>query len=88
MAAAENGSGLAAATVRFMGESFTLLDCPGAVDFRGEARAALPSSDAAIVELRSASQGVASFETAPSHLAELSGRLADQVLAARKSRAA
>lgn len=49
VAAAENGSGLAAATVRFMGESFTLLDCPGAVDFRGEARAALPSCDAAIV---------------------------------------
>lgn len=41
-----------------------------------------------IVELRSASQGVGTFMVEPSHLAELTGKLADQVLLARKSQAA
>lgn len=41
-----------------------------------------------IVELRSASQGVGTYVMEPSHLAELTGKLADPVLLARKSQAA
>jgi elongation factor G len=38
-----------------------------------------------IVELRSASAGTGSFVARFDHLAELSGRLADQVVAARQA---
>jgi elongation factor G len=40
-----------------------------------------------IVDLRSLTQGVGTFETAFDHLAELSGKLADSVVAARKAAA-
>ncbi|MFV0368720.1 MAG: elongation factor G, partial [Hyphomicrobiaceae bacterium] len=41
-----------------------------------------------IVELRSATAGVGTFTAAFDHLAELTGKLADQVLAEHKSEAA
>ena len=41
-----------------------------------------------IIELRSATQGVGSFNSQFDHLAELTGRLADQVLASRSAKAA
>ena len=41
-----------------------------------------------IIELRSATQGVGSFKAEFDHLAELTGRLADQVLASRSAKAA
>jgi elongation factor G len=37
------------------------------------------------VELRSLTQGVATYEMAFDHLAELTGKIADQVVAARKA---
>ncbi len=49
-------------------------------------RALIPEAEIGdlIVELRSATSGVGAFETKFDHLAELSGRAADQVIAARK----
>ena len=46
----------------------------------------IPSSDIVdlIIELRSLSQGVATFRSSFDHLQELTGRLADQVIEARK----
>jgi elongation factor G len=41
--------GLSAATVNFMGDSYTFIDCPGSVEFAHDMRAALPAVDAAIV---------------------------------------
>jgi elongation factor G len=41
--------GLSAASVNFMGDSYTFLDCPGSVEFAHDMRAALPAVDAAIV---------------------------------------
>src|SRR5690242_18932287 len=41
--------GLSAATVNFMGDSFTFIDCPGSVEFAHDMRAALPAVDAAVV---------------------------------------
>jgi elongation factor G len=41
--------GLSAATVNFMGDSYTFLDCPGSIEFAHDMRAALPAVDAAIV---------------------------------------
>src|SRR5689334_9755580 len=43
------GVGLSAATVSFMGDSYTFIDCPGSVEFAHDMRAALPAVDAAIV---------------------------------------
>jgi elongation factor G len=40
---------LNAATVQFMEESFTFVDCPGSIEFGQEARAALAGCDAAVV---------------------------------------
>ncbi|MGE0238037.1 MAG: elongation factor G [Parvibaculaceae bacterium] len=40
---------LNAATVQFMEESFTFIDCPGSIEFGQEARAALAGCDAAVV---------------------------------------
>ncbi|MHA1546705.1 MAG: elongation factor G, partial [Alphaproteobacteria bacterium] len=37
------------ATIDFLGDSFTFLDCPGSVEFRYEALSVLPAVDAAIV---------------------------------------
>ena len=37
------------ATTSFMGESFTVIDCPGSVEFIHDMRAALPAVDAAVV---------------------------------------
>ena len=37
------------ATVQFMGETFTFVDCPGSIEFGQEARAALMGCDAAVV---------------------------------------
>jgi elongation factor G len=41
-----------------------------------------------IIDLRSLTQGVGTFEMAFDHLAELSGKLADQVVATQKQMAA
>src|SRR6202044_2446644 len=51
------------------------------------ARALIPEAEIGdlIVELRSATAGVGAFETKFDHLAELSGRAADLVVAARKN---
>src|SRR4029077_14508247 len=43
------GVGLSAATASFMGDSYTLIDCPGSIEFAHDMRAALPAIDAAIV---------------------------------------
>jgi elongation factor G len=40
---------LNAATVTFMDESFTFIDCPGSIEFGQDARAALAGCDAAVV---------------------------------------
>jgi elongation factor G len=55
-----------------------------------EVRAMMPTAETAdlIVELRSATQGVASFTRSFDHLAELSGKAADAVCARRSARAA
>ncbi|SFU55112.1 translation elongation factor 2 (EF-2/EF-G) [Methylobacterium sp. 174MFSha1.1] len=37
------------ATTRFLGESFTFVDCPGSIEFAHDLRAVLPACDAAIV---------------------------------------
>jgi elongation factor G len=51
--------------------------------------AQMPQSELAdlIIDLRSLTQGVGTFETEFDHLAELSGKLADQVVATRKAAA-
>jgi elongation factor G len=41
--------GLSAASVNFMGDSYTFLDCPGSIEFAHDMRAALAAVDAAIV---------------------------------------
>jgi elongation factor G len=41
--------GLTAATISFMGDSYTFIDCPGSVEFAQDMRAALPAVDAAVV---------------------------------------
>ena len=41
--------GLSAASVNFMGDSYTFIDCPGSVEFAQDMRAALAAVDAAIV---------------------------------------
>jgi elongation factor G len=41
--------GLSAATVNFMGDSYTFIDCPGSVEFAHDMRAALAAVDAAVV---------------------------------------
>lgn len=53
-------------------------------------RALIPEAEIGdlIVELRSATSGVGAFETKFDHLAELAGKAADQVIAARKQAAA
>ncbi len=43
------GVELNAATVQYLGDSFTFIDCPGSIEFSEEARAVLPACDAAIV---------------------------------------
>jgi len=52
-------------------------------------RAQMPHSElhGLIVDLRSLTQGVGTFETEFDHLAELSGKLADQIVATRKAAA-
>ena len=53
-------------------------------------RVQMPESEIGdlIVEVRSATAGVGSFTFKFDHMAELSGRLADQIVAHRKSAAA
>src|SRR3954469_10068405 len=41
--------GLSAATVNFMGDSYTFVDCPGSVEFAHDMRAALAAVDLAVV---------------------------------------
>ncbi|SDU28415.1 elongation factor G [Stappia sp. ES.058] len=55
-----------------------------------EVRAMMPTAETAdlIVELRSATQGVASFSSRFDHLAELNGKAADEVCARRAAKAA
>ncbi|MGB3272859.1 MAG: elongation factor G [Xanthobacteraceae bacterium] len=43
------GLSLNVASVSFMGDSYTFIDCPGATDFLHDMRAALPAVDAAVV---------------------------------------
>jgi len=43
------GIGLTAATINFMGDSYTFIDCPGSVEFAHDMRAAIPAVDAAVV---------------------------------------
>jgi elongation factor G len=43
------GVELSVATTSFMGDSYTLIDCPGSVEFLHDMRAALPAVDAAVV---------------------------------------
>jgi elongation factor G len=43
------GVGLNAATVTFMGDTYTFLDCPGSIEFAHDMRAVLPIVDAAVV---------------------------------------
>jgi elongation factor G len=43
------GVGLGAATTKFMGDSYTFIDCPGSVEFAHDMRAAIPAVDAAVV---------------------------------------
>lgn len=43
------GVGLNAATVTFMGDTYTFLDCPGSIEFAHDMRAILPVVDAAVV---------------------------------------
>jgi elongation factor G len=43
------GVELNTATLQFMGERFTFVDCPGSVEFAQDTRAVLPACDAAIV---------------------------------------
>ena len=43
------GVELNTATLTYMGDSFTFVDCPGSIEFSEEARAVLPLCDAAIV---------------------------------------
>jgi elongation factor G len=43
------GTGLTAATINFMGDSYTFIDCPGSVEFAHDMRAAIPAVDAAVV---------------------------------------
>jgi elongation factor G len=52
-----------------------------------EAQMPLSELSDLIIDLRSLTQGVGTFETAFDHLAELSGKLADQVVATRKAAA-
>jgi elongation factor G len=40
---------LTVATIEFMGDSYTLIDCPGSVEFVHDMRAVLPAIDAAVV---------------------------------------
>ena len=50
-----------------------------------EAQMPLSEMSDLIIDLRSLTQGVGTFETTFDHLAELTGKLADQVTAARKA---
>src|SRR5438445_8706073 len=43
------GVGLSAATTTFMGDSYTIIDCPGSVEFPHDMRAALPAVGAGVV---------------------------------------
>jgi len=43
------GVALTAATINFMDDSYTFIDCPGSVEFAHDMRAALPAVDAAVV---------------------------------------
>ncbi|MDB6098093.1 MAG: fusA 1, partial [Gammaproteobacteria bacterium] len=49
-----------------------------------EAQMPLAEISDLIIDLRSLTQGVATFESTFDHLAELSGKLADQVVATRR----
>ena len=46
---ARMSTSLTAATVNFMGDSYTFLDCPGSIEFANDMRSCLPAVDAAVV---------------------------------------
>src|SRR6201992_997671 len=45
----KRGVVLTAATVSFMGDSYTFIDCPGSIEFAQDMHAAIPAVDAAVV---------------------------------------
>jgi elongation factor G len=65
------GVELNTATMNFMGESFTLVDCPGSVEFAQDSRAVLPACDAAIVVCEADVKKVAALQVILKELDDL-----------------
>ena len=60
---------ISVASTTFMGDAYTLIDCPGSVEFVHEMRAALPAVDAAVIVCElDEKRRTAAIETSPSDL--------------------